>query len=70
MTQELTPKQRLTQIEKILESAIKLSHSNTAKIKANSVAIQETRKLIEAQDVKIDRPTIRMAEAKELLSIH
>ena len=32
MSQELTPEQRLTQIEKILQSAIKLSHSNTAKL--------------------------------------
>ncbi|MEL6582014.1 MAG: hypothetical protein AAFQ14_19885 [Cyanobacteria bacterium J06621_12] len=35
MSQELTPKQRLTQMEKLLESAIKLSHSNISKIEAN-----------------------------------
>ena len=40
MSQELTSAQRLTQIEKILQSAIKLSHSNTAKIEANSEAIK------------------------------
>jgi hypothetical protein len=39
MPQELTSEQRLTQIEKLLESAVKLSHSNTAKIAANSDAI-------------------------------
>lgn len=34
MPQELTPAQRLTQIEKLLESTVKLSRSNTDKIDA------------------------------------
>ena len=40
MPQELTPEQRLTQIEQILKSAVKLSHSNTAKIDANTELIK------------------------------
>ncbi|MEL6495161.1 MAG: hypothetical protein AAFQ41_08550 [Cyanobacteria bacterium J06623_7] len=66
MSQELTPKQRLTQMEKLLESAIKLSHSNTAKIEANSEAIKANSEAIKAQDSKIDRLTMRMAEGTEL----
>ena len=50
MTQELTPKQRLTQIEKILHSAIKLSHSNTAKIEANTEMIDRIgQKIVHSQ---------------------
>ena len=48
MTQELTPEQRLTQIEKIWQSAIKLSHSNTAKIDANTEAIKANTEAINA----------------------
>ena len=59
MPQELTPEQRLTQIEKILESAIKLSHSNTAKIQANAEAIA-------IQDTKIDRLTQNIDRATEI----
>lgn len=40
MSRELTPEQKLTQIEKLLESAVELSHSNTAKIDANTEAIK------------------------------
>ena len=58
MSQELTPAQRLTQIEKILSSAIKLSHSNTAKIEANSEAIKANTEAIAAQDLKIDPPSL------------
>ena len=48
MPQELTPEQRLTQIEKLLESAVKLSHSNTAKIDANNQAIERIGQKVEA----------------------
>ncbi len=66
MSPELTPKQRLTQIEKILESAIKLSHSNTAKIDDTRKLIEANSEAIKAQDLKIDRLTVTMAEATEL----
>ena len=59
MPQELTPEQRLTQIEKLLESAIKLSHSNTAKIETNAEAIA-------IQDTKIDRLTQNIDRATEI----
>ena len=59
MTQELTPEQRLTQIERLLESAIKLSRSNTAKIEANAEAIA-------IQDTKIDRLTQNIDRATEI----
>ncbi len=35
----MTPEQRLTQMEKLLETTIKLTHSNTQRIDANSTAI-------------------------------
>ncbi len=35
----MIPEPRFTQIEKLLESAVKLSHSNTAKIDPNTEAI-------------------------------
>ncbi len=73
MPQELTPEQRLTQIEQILKSAVKLSHSNTAKIDANAEAIKANEKLIKAnaeaitiQDQKIDRLTEQMGRAVEI----
>ena len=59
MSQELTPEQRLTQIEKILASAIKLSHSNTAKIDANTEAIN-------ALTNRVDRLTEQMGRATEM----
>ena len=59
MPQELTPEQRLTQIEKILESAIKLSHSNTARIQANAEASA-------IQDTRIDRLTQNIDRATEI----
>jgi hypothetical protein len=59
MPQELTPEQRLTQIEKLLESAVKLSHSNTAKINDNAEAIA-------VQDLKIDRLTEQVGRATEI----
>jgi chromosome segregation ATPase len=57
MSQELTSEQRLTQIEKILESAIKLSHINTAKIDANSDAIKTNTEAIAALTNRVDRLT-------------
>ena len=73
MSQELTPEQRLTQIEKILSSAIKLSHSNTAKIDANTEMINRIGQKVEAnteaiaaQDLKIDRLTQQMDRATEI----
>ena len=73
MSQELTPKQRLTQMEKLLESAIKLSHSHTSQIEANSQAIDRLTVKIEANSAQIeansqaiDRLTVRMAEATDL----
>ena len=73
MTRELTSEQRLTQIEKILESAIKLSHSNTAKIEANAeaIAMQDTKidrltQDIAMQDTKIDRLTQNIDRATEI----
>ncbi len=59
MSRELTPEQRLTQIEKILQSAIKLSHSNTEKIEANTEAIN-------ALTDRVDRLTIQMATATDM----
>ena len=59
MPQELTPEQRLTQIEKILESAIKLSHSNAAKIEANAEANA-------IQDARIDRLRQNIDRATEI----
>ncbi len=54
MSQELTPEQRLTQIEKILASAIKLSHSNTAKIDANTEAIKANTEMIDRISQKVE----------------
>ncbi len=48
MTQKLTHSQRLTQIEKLLESAVKLSHNNTAKIDANTETIDRIGQKVEA----------------------
>ncbi len=59
MSQELTPEQRLTQIEKLLESAVKLSHSNTAKIDANTEAIN-------ALTNRVDQLTEQMGRATEM----
>jgi hypothetical protein len=56
MSQDLTPSQRLTQVEKLLESAIKLSHNNTAKIDANTTAI-------DALTNRVDRLTEQMGRA-------
>ena len=73
MAQELTPAQRLTQTEKLLESAIKLSHSNTAKIEANAEAIDAlTEKVarnaeaIDALTNRVDRLTEQMGRATEM----
>ena len=80
MSQELTPEQRLTQIEKLLESAIKLSHSHTSQIEANSSQIEANSQAIDRLTVKIeanssqietnsqaiDRLTVKMAEATDL----
>jgi chromosome segregation ATPase len=80
MPQELTPEQRLTQIEKLLESAVKLSHSNTAKIDALTEKVEHNIQSIDAltekveantesisiQDTKIDRLTEQMARATEM----
>ena len=73
MSQELTPKQRLTQMEKLLESAIKLSHSHTSQIEANSAQIEANSQAIDRLTVKteansqaIDRLTVKMAEATDL----
>ncbi len=57
MSQELTPEQRLTQIEKILSSAIKLSHSNTAKIEANTEMIDRIGQKVEANTEAIKANT-------------
>ena len=76
----MTPEQRLTQIEKLLESAVKLSHSNTAKIDANSEAIdaltaridrigEKTERNADAIDHltnRIDRLTEQMGRATEM----
>lgn len=66
MPQELTPAQRLTQTEKLLESAIKLSHSNTAKIDALTEKVERNTEAIAAQDLKIDRLTEQMGRATEM----
>ena len=80
MSQELTPEQRLTQMEKLLESAIKLSRKNasqieansqaidrlTAKTEANSQAIDRLTVKTEANSQAIDRLTVKMAEATDL----
>ena len=66
MTQELTPEQRLTQIEKILQSAIKLSHSNTAKIEANTEAIKANSGAIALLTNRVDRLTEQIATATDI----
>jgi|GEM_PF-3439221 len=55
MPQELTPEQRLTQIEKILQSAIKLSHSTTAKIDNLTEKVEANSETIKANNETIDR---------------
>jgi ABC-type transporter Mla subunit MlaD len=59
MPQELTSEQRLIQIEKLLESAVKLSHSNTAKIDAL------TEKVDRVTD-RVDRVTEQIGRATEI----
>ena len=73
MTQELTPEQRLTQMEKLLESAIKLSRKNASQIEANSAQIEANSQAIDRLTVKteansqaIDHLTVKMAEATDL----
>ena len=73
MPQELTPAQRLTQIEKLLESTIKLSQRTAVKIdanvettKTNAEAIQANAEAIAAQDTKIDRLTQNIDRATEI----
>ena len=66
MSQELTPEQRLTQMEKLLESAIKLSRKNASQIEANSQAIDRLTVKTEANSQAIDRLTVKMAEATDL----
>ena len=66
MSQELTPEQRLTQMEKLLESAIKLSRKNASQIEANSQAIDRLTAKTEANSQAIDRLTVKMAEATDL----
>ena len=61
MAQELTPAQRLTQTEKLLESAIKLSHSNTAKIEANAEAIDALTEKVDRNAEAIDALTEKIA---------
>lgn len=51
----MTPEQRLTQIEIILENAIKLSHTNTARIDRNSEAIDRLTERIDRLIGQIDR---------------
>ena len=63
MTQELTPAQRLNQIEKILESAIKLSHSNTSKIDANTEGIKANKEALANLTQKSDLEEIRFRGA-------
>ena len=73
MPQEVTPEQRLTQIEQILQSAIKLSHSNTAKIdaltekvEANSEAIKANSEAIHNLTNRADRLTEQIATATDI----
>ena len=73
MTQELTPEQRLTQIEKILQSAIQLSHSNTAKIdnltekvEANTEAIKANSEAIAGLTNRADRLTEQISTATDI----
>lgn len=56
----MTPEQRLTQIEIILDNAIKLSHSNTAKIDRNSESINRLTEKVDRNSESIDRLTERM----------
>ena len=56
----MTPEQRLTQIEIILENAIKLSHSNTVRIDRNSEAIERLTEKVDRNSEAIDRLTDRM----------
>lgn len=65
MPQELTPEQRLTQIEKLLESAVKLSHSNTGKIDALTDRVDGLTEKVESNTRSIDRLTDRT----DLLSV-
>ncbi len=69
MSRELTPEQRLTQIEKLLESAVKLSHSNTAKIEANTEMIDQIGQKIEANAEMIERIGQKVEANSEALDI-
>ena len=51
----MIPKQRLTQREIIWENAIKLSHTNTARIDRNSEAIDRLTERIDRLTGQIDR---------------
>ena len=51
----MTPEQRLTQMEKLLETTIKLTHKNTQKIDANTDAIANLTE-------RVDKVTIQMGE--------
>ncbi|MGF1540193.1 MAG: hypothetical protein ACFCU5_07025 [Pleurocapsa sp.] len=65
MPQELTPEQRLTQIEKLLESAVKLSHSNTESIDALTNKVEHNTESIDALTNKVDRVTDRVDQLTE-----
>jgi hypothetical protein len=66
MPQELTREQRLTQIEKLLESAVKLGHSSTARIDALTEKVEVNTEVITTQDLKIDRLTEQIGRATEI----
>jgi chromosome segregation ATPase len=57
MSQELISEQRLTQIEKLLESAVKLSHSNTARIDALTAKVEHNTESIDALTKKVEHNT-------------
>ena len=51
----MTPEQRITQMEKLLETTIKLTHSNTKNIDANTEAISNLTD-------RVDRVSLQMGE--------
>jgi chromosome segregation ATPase len=56
----MTPEQRITQMEKLLETTIKLTHSNTQKIDANTEAISSLTERVEDNTEAISNLTERV----------
>ena len=58
----MTPEQRLIQMEKLLETTIKLTHKNTQKIDANNEAISNLTEKMDNLTDRVDTVTQQMGE--------